>query len=278
MEAFAWNPRHNGLPRPFRDRFIGPRTNNFGDLLGPVVVQAISDREGLRWPLLSRPGRLITIGSVLHVATPRDVVWGSGVNGNVRPERHRFTTLDVRAVRGPRTWSFLADRGLRVPEVFGDPALLLPYLFPVLTAWATEKRHAVTVVPNLHDWQTLGSHPRAVDPRSGLWHVLRTIAQSEHVVASSLHGLVVAEALGIPATVLSGHEKPFKYQDYYEGTGRQMPSPAQSLDEALHQVPEPPDLSTWDAEALYRAFPRSLWAEAIVRPTDHSTPTRSGAA
>jgi pyruvyltransferase len=259
MEIFAWNPRHNKLPRPFRDRFIGPRTNNFGDLLGPLIVQAICDREGLGWHAPARPGRLITVGSVLHVAGDGDVIWGSGVNPSVRPGRHRFTALDVRAVRGPRTHAYLADRGQDAPAVYGDPALLLPDLFPVLARWSETKAHDVTVVPNLHDWDRLKDHPRAVNPRSGLWHVLRTIAQSELVIASSLHGVIVAEALGISATLLSGHEKPLKYQDYYGGTGRPMPTPAVTLDDALRRPAETPDLSGWDRDALYRAFPTDLW-------------------
>lgn len=260
METFAWNPRHNMLPRPFRDRFIGPRTNNFGDLLGPLVVQGICDREGLGWHAPARPGRLITVGSVIHVASDGDVVWGTGVNPSVRPGRYRFSDLDVRAVRGPHTHAFLAERGQDVPAVYGDPALLLPDLFPMLARWSSTKTHSLAVVPNLYDWDRLKGHPHAVSPRSGVWHVLRTIAQSERVVASSLHGVIVAESLGIPATLLSGHEKPLKYQDYYEGTGRPLPSAAVTLDEALRRPAEPPDLSSWDSDALYRAFPTDLWS------------------
>lgn len=259
METFAWNPRHNNLPRPFRDRFVGPRTNNFGDLLGPLLVDAFCDREEFEWQTSARPGRLITVGSVMHVARNGDVIWGAGVNPSVRPARHRFTTLDIRAVRGPRTRAFLTDRGHEVPAVYGDPALLLPGLIPVLAEWSATKTHNLTVIPNLYDWNRLKGHPRAVNPRSGLWHVLRSIAQSERVIASSLHGIVVAEALGIPATLLSGHERPFKYQDYYEGTGRRMPVPAATLDEALGRRAETPDLSAWDGGALFQAFPSDLW-------------------
>lgn len=267
MEIFAWNPRHNNLPRPLRDRFIGPRTNNFGDLLGPLLVEAFCDREGLGQEAPARPGRLITVGSVMHVARDGDVVWGTGVNPSVRTARHRFSALDVRAVRGPRTRAFLTERGHEVPAVYGDPALLLPDLFPVLARWSATKAHTLTVIPNLYDWKLLKGHPRAVSPRSAVWHVLRSIAQSERVVASSLHGIVVAEALGIPATLLSGHERPFKYLDYYEGTGRPMPTPAATLDEALRHPAEAPDLSAWDRSALYQAFPTDLWTGSTATRT-----------
>lgn len=264
MEVFAWNPRHNNLPRPFTDRLVGPRTNNFGDLLGPLVVQAVCDREGLHRSAPAGPGRLITVGSVLHVARNHDVIWGSGINPSVRTQRYRFTTLDVRAVRGPRSRAFLGDRGQEVPAVYGDPALLLPALFPMLVEWSATKKRALSVVPNLYDWSRYKSDPRVVNPRSGLWHVLRTIAQSERVIASSLHGVIVAEALGIPVTLLKGHEKPLKYQDYYEGTGRPMPPPATTLDEAIRRPAENPDLTGWKAAALYQAFPTDLWDDNAI--------------
>ena len=44
--------------------------------------------------------------------------------------------------------------------------------------------------------------PGFVNPLAPLWEVIRHIAQSEFVVASSLHGIIVAEALGVPVRPL----------------------------------------------------------------------------
>lgn len=262
MEAFSWNPRRNRLPGPLNGRLIGRRTNNFGDLLGPLVVSALSERESLSWPPPT-PGRLFSVGSVLHLARNGDVVWGSGVNGKVDPAEHRFSQLDVRATRGPRTRTFLEARGIDAPTVFGDPALLLPQLFPALREWSGSKTRAVTAVPNLNEWHLWRSVPGVLNPRANVWHCLRTIAGSERVVASSLHGVVVAEALGIPATlVMSTIENPLKYHDYFEGTGRELPAQHFSLERALMAKPRDPDLSGWDSRSLIEAFPRDLWATA----------------
>ena len=47
------------------------------------------------------------------------------------------------------------------------------------------------------------------------------------MVSSSLHGIVIAEAYGVPAVLVASSTEPvFKYEDYYAGTGRELPAPA----------------------------------------------------
>jgi pyruvyltransferase len=232
--------------------------NNFGDLLGPLIVGRLVRRLGLQ-EVTGTSARLLSVGSVLHFARDADVVWGTGVNGKVRPEEHRFTTLDVRAVRGPLTRTFLIGRGQDVPPVYGDPGLLVSDLWPELAS--LEPRFDLTVVPNFHDfdrWSRRGEQ----NPRSSVERVLRRIARSRLVVGSSLHGIIVAESFGIPARlVLPRTEVLFKYSDYYRGTGRHEFTPASSVAEAVARGGEP--APSWSSQALLDAFPRDLWAAPL---------------
>ncbi|WP_426737835.1 polysaccharide pyruvyl transferase family protein [Plantibacter sp. 2H11-2] len=258
-----WNPF---VPR-FSGRIgarlpIGRRRNNFGDLLGPVIVrrlleQGVGDQSTLR--ALPQDGkRLVAVGSILHFAHDGDTVWGTGVNGKMPESKHTFNRLDIRAVRGPRTFDFLEARGLEPERVFGDPGLLVPRVFDHLPALSVKKAHALTIVPNLHDHPVWASHPATIDPTGDLVGILERIAQSERVVGSSLHGLVVAESLGIPATLIApAAESMFKYEDYYGGTGRDSFPVTHDLREALAQAPDP---LAWDAQPLIDAFPLDLWS------------------
>src|SRR5688572_22599987 len=100
-EIFHWNPKvlHPGLRgvargplrRPLT-RLLGRRPNNFGDLIGPLIVEWMLKRRGVAADI---PGavRLMSVGSIMHFAVNGDVIWGSGVNGKVRPEWHRFNEL-----------------------------------------------------------------------------------------------------------------------------------------------------------------------------------------
>jgi pyruvyltransferase len=262
VDVEHWNPFVPRLPGRLGARLpLGGRRNNFGDLLGPVIVRALVERsagaDGRSARQAGPRPRLVAVGSILHFAEAGDTVWGSGVNGKVAADRHVVDGLDVRAVRGPKTADFLEARGLRPPAVFGDPGLLAPMVFPQLDTLRQEPRHALTIVPNLHDHPTWASHPDAVDPTGDLIGLLERIAQSERVVGSSLHGLVIAESLGIPATLIAPEtETLFKYEDYYAGTGRASFPIASDLASALAQ---PADALDWNPAPLLDAFPIDLW-------------------
>jgi len=261
VEVVHWNPRRNTWPYPLNRLPVGRRVNNFGDLLGPMVTRRITDAERVTAPPAGGP-RLLTVGSIMGLASDGDVIWGTGVNGKVAVDSHQFTNLDVRAVRGPRTATFLRDRGLEVPDVFGDPALLIPELYP---QWRdTPKRRKIGVLPNFHDLASYGSHPDLISPLAPAVEVIDEIVSCELVIASSLHGVIIAEAFGIPAIALeSGVEHPFKYHDYFEGTGRTDVPLFSSLSEAVRvasRIPWPSVADAWDAAPLRAAFPRDLWA------------------
>lgn len=256
VDAFSWNPR-----RPlFKNRIgkaipIRRRLNNFGDLLGPMIVNEIAHREGLDASPASRHSRLLSVGSVLHFAQEGDVIWGTGVNGKFSQQPLVPRRLDVRAVRGPLTRAYLQDNDIVSPPVYGDPGLLTSLLWPDLRS---EGLHDITVVMNFNDPSIGDTSYPVLDPRKPVWHCLKTIASSSLVVGSSLHAIIIAESYGVPARLIrSNHEPAFKYADYYAGTGRPSYKAAESLAEAIKLGGEPkPD---WSPEALLAAFPRDLW-------------------
>ena len=244
VELIWWKPRDGGL--------------NFGDVLSEVIVTKILANHGLSLKdQTDRRARLLAVGSVLHFAKDDDVIWGSGVNGKMPEAKHVFGTLDVRAVRGPLTGEFLRKRRIEVPPIYGDPALLLPHLFPHLRPRPTRP---LVVVPNLHDVARLSAN--GVDhlsPRLGWNTCVEEILRAELVVASSLHGIIVAEAFGIPARYVrfSENENLFKYEDYVLGTGRDKLEPADSIGEAREMGGMPP--IRFDGRRLLDAFPFDLW-------------------
>lgn len=256
VDLFHWNPRRRALRGRLGRRLpIRRRVNNFGDLIGPMLVRRILEDLGI--DALSGSGRLLSVGSVLHLAESGDTVWGSGVNGKQTEVDGR--PLDVRAVRGPRTREQLLRSGAEVPEVYGDPALLWPrYWSRDHYLGSEEPTHDVTLVPNLHDWSALRHDPRAVSPRRPVHEVIGRIARSRLVVGSSLHGVVLADAFGIPARFVAPRwEPPFKYDDYLLGTGREPYAPAPDVDTAVRSGGHP--AAVWDGEPLLAAFPRDLW-------------------
>ncbi len=234
---------------------------NVGDTLGPAIVnQLAQDRGYKRWhPAFEN--RLFAVGSTLHYARDEDVVWGGGVNGKISDTAHQFTSLDVRAVRGPRTKRFLDGIGVRCPSVFGDPGVLCSLLWPLDKP---VRRRRVTYVPHFREDVCRHSNceldqVQVLSPLCPMFRVFETIVSSSLVLSSSLHGIVIAESYGVPAVLVRNlcGETLFKYADYYEGTGRKEFLVANSITEALSCGGRAPDLSATQA-SLLTAFPFDL--------------------
>jgi pyruvyltransferase len=251
-ETFGLSPRGVFF---FRKDFL---VRNFGDELSPVLVRYLLESTHRQRVQNLKPvagKKLFAVGSILHFAKNGDVIWGSGVNGKVGVDMHRFRSLDVRAVRGPKTREFLAKRGIFCPEVFGDPALLLPQYIPKESILKGDMRDYI-VIPNYNDLPLFTHEKHIVSPLQPLSRVLKAIVNSRLVVSSSLHGVVLAEAYGIPAVLLlpAGHgESIFKYKDYYLGTGRNQFPVAKTIAEARSIKPAPPPI--FRSQALIDAFP-----------------------
>jgi pyruvyltransferase len=260
VALMAWNPRRPVVGgRMGRLLPVRARVNNFGDLIGPYIVRTLLRRAGIDHRRPVRSARLLTAGSIMHFARPGDVIWGSGINGKKLDAGYAPGGLDIRAVRGPLTRQFLQDKGHPTPAVYGDPAILTGTLWPAEELRDPRMRRPYVVVPNLHDARMVrAEHLNVIDPRYPLLTCLRAIANADRVIASSLHGVVVAESFGVPATLVASSVEPtFKYADYYEGTGRPAPMARDSVDEALRSAPEPPP--KLDVGPLLDAFPYDLW-------------------
>jgi pyruvyltransferase len=246
IDLFYWKPPHGSL--------------NFGDYLSKIIVSKIlADKGYFLEEKTPSSGRLLAIGSILHFANSNDVIWGTGVNGKISESEHKYVQLDVRAVRGPLTREFLLQKGINVPEIYGDPAILLPIIFP--EQFKNESKKSFVVVPNLHDLK-IARGKKWKNIVSPLWSwdkCITEILKADFVIASSLHGLIIAEAYGIPARYirLSETENLLKYNDYMMGTGRGEIEFAKTIEEALKMGGmQPPRFNT---QKLLDAFPLDLW-------------------
>lgn len=261
----------DGLPMYYWDELFYTNNSgktNFGDYLSVKIVERIVNGPVKVIPkqLLNKTEKkLLAVGSILYFARENDVVWGSGTNGkNPKRSDYRFSHLDVRAVRGPLTREFLMVMfNIASPEIYGDPALLVPYLFPEFTKQKNPSKEFI-LIPNFGDEKLFPKeeYDFVVYPTEPWDEVIAKILDSNFVIASSLHGLIIAEAFGIPARYLRVTEKEplLKYQDYYISTNRHNFKYATSIAEALQMGGEPP--IECDLEKLYNAFPFDYWPKS----------------
>ncbi len=202
---------------------------NYGDLLGKYLVEKISGRKAV-WihpkkkyfkNLLNRP-IYVTVGSILAQINEKCIVWGSGIISKDFPVKN----ANFLAVRGPKTRAFLIESGYQVPEVYGDPALLLPdYYHPKI-----DNKFSLGIVPHYKDYQTIKElyttqkDVLIIDLMTNdIEETTNLFLQCEKIISSSLHGLIVPHAYNIPAVWVPFSNKLFgdgiKFQDYFESVG-----------------------------------------------------------
>jgi pyruvyltransferase len=238
---------------------------NFGDDASVLLVDKLlgfAPRKSMR-----DEKKLLAVGSILHLASEGDIVWGSGLKSDEALDEHPGGNILVTAVRGPRTLKVLERAGWDTSHVRAlfDPGVLLRHVFAQRLAEfnvsSNDKFGKIRIVPHFKDdlvfrrmYPELIQHFVSAD--NDPLRVLESMLGAEVVISSSLHGIIFAESLGIPAIWVEspGGEAHFKYLDYYEGTGRFGIEPAKSVLEALKI--QPPALPEFDFDSLLATFPK----------------------
>ena len=126
-----------------------PAHRNLGDELNFYLVRELTGKHVFNYANLL-PLDLVNyscIGSILEwLPNPNKIVWGTGaMYGN---QKLCCKPLKVCAVRGPLTRQYLLGQGIECPEVYGDPALLLPLIYRP----AKVKKYKVGIIPHICDF------------------------------------------------------------------------------------------------------------------------------
>ena len=241
---------------------------NFGDWLSPVLVEALSGMKVVH----ARPNKcdLMGLGSLLakaknHFWNRKIDIWGPGLIEDIGQFRspHR-----IHAVRGWHTARAICNQKV---AVVGDPGLLCDMLVP--TNIALKKDSTVGIIPHYVDQgsplvrEFLCNNPRArmIDIFSETLDFISQVARCEVVLSSSMHGLIAADALGVPNAWIRLSDKvwgkDFKFADYYSVFGLDnitpfplQPSTSEKEVLALTESYSRPGLAQIK-ESLVKAFP-----------------------
>lgn len=213
------------------------REQNFGDAISQTVVSYVSGRDVV-WAG-HHACELYALGSLMKMVAnnqtaPRErggkpFLWGTGAMGGL-DDLSFLRRVRVALLRGPVTAALLQ----RTDRAFGDTGLLIA---DALGA-RPERSDVVGLVPHMHfaddpRFNALAAenpHIRLIDVRDPDPHkVVHEIAGCAHVISQSLHGLVTADAYGIPNTWLDPQGihggALLKFHDYGAGIGRAMGTP-----------------------------------------------------
>lgn len=194
---------------------------NFGDLLSPLLIKKFT-RLHCEWAEPDE-AKIVMTGSILEHLSPdfKGIIAGSGKLHE--GSKVKFPDALILALRGPLTAKSLKIKG---DIVLADPGLLADELVPF-----QEKEYILGLVPHWSD-TTLEQNPIFLKYRPKIIRVdddpikvITEISRCQKIVSSSLHGIILADAFGIPRRIeippraLSHpHQEGglFKWHDYSE--------------------------------------------------------------
>lgn len=241
---------------------------NFGDWLSPLLVEALSGCKVVH----ARPNTcdLMALGSIMakaknHFWNRKIDIWGSGLIEDIGAfhSPHR-----IHALRGKKTATAISNQTVKV---LGDPGLLCPILFPDNVG--TKKESLVGFIPHYVDQghpvleKICARYPAftTIDVFESALNFMQRVASCEIIVSSSLHGLITADAFGVPSIWMKLTENvwgnDFKFHDYLSVYSQEDVKPfipsATTTDKEIIRLADTVRRPGIDAikKSLYEAFP-----------------------
>ncbi|CCZ70190.1 putative uncharacterized protein [Bacteroides sp. CAG:702] len=233
---------------------------NFGDILSPYMVEKLSgkkivyksynisglniikkliklilvfDFKKISSILFPWEKNLLAIGSILSHGNKHSIVWGSGFIS----EDESFNGGKILAVRGKYTNDKLIKMGFQGTSIYGDPALLIPILVNPVSC----KTDLIGIIPHWSEvdyfLDRYNNKYKIIDFRTR--EVENTIAQitsCQYILSTSLHGLIVSHAYGIPALWIKKrtlHADDIKFKDYLSSVNIQVYEGFKNIEEIL---------------------------------------------
>lgn len=219
------------LPRFYKKK---SNVSNWGDDINVYFIEQLSGKRVVPAQALFFPKnrkKFCVIGTVIPSCVgKKTTIWGSGYGLS---DSEMVRPLRVLAVRGPKTRHFLMEKGIDCPEIYGDPALLLPkYYTP-----SVKTKKTVGIIPHHLDWDCDLLHhydfPKEweiinLTAYDNWTDVIDQICSCELILSSSLHGLIVSDAYNVPNLFVEfchHHSSYKKYEDYFLSVGRNPYNP-----------------------------------------------------
>ena len=204
---------------------------NVGDAINLPIIEFLSGKrvvlaKYIRHSWLRSRVVYSAIGSIIQWSGDGCHIWGSGL---ISPNAKVPRGCKVFAVRGPLTKQVMEDAGYAVPNIFGDPGVILPIIYNPVRNGAFGK--AVGLLPHYSDkysavvrrFRRSGFLFIDIEVGSRYAKVIDKIVNCDAIVTSSLHGLIFCHAYKVPVLWADfGGEitgDGFKFRDYLLGVG-----------------------------------------------------------
>ncbi len=220
-----------------------PLHQNLGDELNYYLLKELSNQKIVNYKnLYIKCVNYCCIGSIIDtLAENNTIIWGAGLITD--KDTLNNVPLKICAVRGALTRNKLLEEGVQCPEVYGDPALLLPLIYDGHSVSKNKRvKKIVGLIPHIVDLNNV--NVRRFINNEGVkiirlcgykhWHdIIDEINQCDFIISSSLHGVIISDAYNIPNVWVEFSNNVvgngFKFRDYYSSVRKNIPEPVKIL-------------------------------------------------
>ena len=217
---------------------------NFGDELSPYLIKKITNKKIIH-ANQKEINKLIALGSIIDFNNiySKSHIWGSGVLAEDFINPHRLLPLNkifrknyyrskIHATRGPLSRKILTDLGFTCPEIYGDPGIIVRHFY---TPQHQIKKYRIGIIfhqthqklidDNLELLNNEGIKIISINREgdSEVENFIDVLHSCHSIFSTSLHGIVIAQAYGIPFQWLKikhtsiHRDEEFKFKDYFLG-------------------------------------------------------------
>ena len=208
------------------------KSNNWGDYASPIIISLLTGRKIQHYHVkdIIRGNSYAVMGSIMELLiNSNTTIWGTGfmfLHG-----RLKIVPKQICAVRGPLTRNIVLKHGINCPAIYGDPSLLFPRVYDKYVS----KKYTLGIVPHYADknnpWlqSITDKNIKIIDICSETFKFIDEIRECEYIISSSLHGIVISDAYGIPNRWVKLSDKicggTFKFIDYMMSINRNDRNP-----------------------------------------------------
>ncbi|KII81189.1 polysaccharide pyruvyl transferase family protein [Vibrio renipiscarius] len=239
------------------------KVKNVGDLVGPYIISNIS-KKPIKKNILGLRKHYLSVGSILEQATKNSTIWGSGLISSKQNVQVQIN--NVLLVRGYLTKNKILNGEFEDKIAVGDPALALPRFYTS----PSKKKFKIGVIPHYVDFDDVTRSIQCdstivIDVRQEVEDFIDELVSCEYIFSSSLHGLIIADAYGVPnkwiklSNKLDGDD--FKFYDYYSVYPGRVVLPLVLNYDNLHHINDAFDLCSYQQD--------DLLVDSILRSFDY---------
>jgi pyruvyltransferase len=211
--------------------------DNVGDKLSHIIINYVSKKRiDSVYENNNYKNKILSIGSILHLAKDNDIIWGSGIR--TYEHKYNFKNLYVYLVRGPLTKKFLESKNIKCPNNFGDPGLLCSKYIS-RNKIITDKIGIVPHFTQLDKYRNLDNRFKIISPLLPYDIFINELTSCKTIISSSLHGIIIADSYKIPNYWLYKNklnEGTLKFKDYFLSQKRTFKNYS-SINECLKDSP-----------------------------------------